>query len=132
MKILDLILKHLALPHKGAAPPPSELEALTQNQTVLNQRLAKLENDLSRAVSGYRLMLIKEYPDILPELIGGESIAGLDQSLETAQKLTARIKEQIAAKAAAERIPGGAPVRTPPDVESLDSHGKIILGLERN
>ena len=107
-----------------------ETDTLTRNLEAMTERLEKLENDLTAAVSGYRLLLIKENPEVLPELIHGESIAALDRSLETAHKLTVKIREQMAVKAAAERVPGGAPVRSPPDIESLDSHDKIILGLK--
>jgi hypothetical protein len=93
-------------------------------------RLLKLEGNLDKAVSGYRLMLIKNNPDLLPELITGDSIERLDSSLLKARDLTVKIKEKLEIKAAAERIPEGSPVRTPPDTGSMSPEEKIRYGLE--
>jgi len=98
---------------------------------AINDRLARLEAELKKATDGYRLLLIEKNPDILPELINGESIAALEDSTTTARELTARIRRQIEKQLAAERIPGGAPARTPPNLENLNAHEKIVYGLEK-
>jgi hypothetical protein len=110
------------------------LEKEVEEQTeleVINNRLTKLEGDLEKAVSGYKQLLIGNNPDILPELIGGDSIEAIDRSLKTAKELTDRIREKLEQKTAAERIPSGAPPRAPPDITNLSSHEKIIYGLEK-
>jgi hypothetical protein len=95
------------------------------------ERLAKLEAELSKATAGYRSMLISRNPEILPELISGENTDSLDRSLIIAKELTEKVRQQIEKKTAAERIPGGAPVRAAPDTESMNSLEKIIYGLEK-
>jgi hypothetical protein len=107
----------------------TDLEKINALLNQNNTRLTKLEADLEKATGGYRQMLISQNPGILPELIGGDSIEALDHSLETAKSLTDKIKANLAAKAAAEKIPAGAPPRTPPNLDNLDSHAKIIYGL---
>jgi len=109
----------------------TELERITQNQETITKRLEKLEADLGKAIGGYRQALISQNPDILPELIGGSSIEDLDRSLVTAQDLTEKIKKKLEAKTAAEKVPGGAPARSPPDTANLSSHEKIVYGLEK-
>jgi hypothetical protein len=105
-----------------------------KEQTEIEQiktRLAKLEGDLEKAISGYRLMLISQNPDILPELVQGESIEALERSLATARELTARMKQKLEQQMAAERIPAGAPARSTADPENLSSYEKIRYGLEK-
>jgi hypothetical protein len=106
------------------AEKPTELE-------IIKARLTKLEGDLAKATGGYRQMLVQSHPDILPELIGGDSVEAIDHSLAAAKQLTERIREKLEQKTAAEKIPGGAPARTPPDTSNLSSHEKIIYGLEQ-
>ena len=108
------------------------LDQEVQEQTelgIINQRLTKLEADLDKAIVGYRLALIGQNPDILPDLITGGSIEELDKSLASAKDLTKRIREKLNAQTAAERIPSGSPARTPLDTSNLSSHEKIIYGL---
>ena len=97
----------------------------------INARLEKLEGDLEKAISGYKLMLIQNNPDILAELISGDSIETIDRSLSQARELTDRIRVKLEEKTTAERIPVGAPSRTPPNLENLSSHENIRYGLEQ-
>jgi len=108
---------------------PAEDGVITPER--INARLEKLEAELEKAVSGYRLLLIKENPDVLPELINGENIEALDRSLAAGRELTARVQQQIEKRLQAERIPNGAPVRTAPDAEGLSSYEKIRYGLDK-
>ena len=96
---------------------------------IINVRLTKLEADLGKAIGGYRQMLINNNPEILPEMISGRNIDELDGSLKMARELTEKIKAKLEQKTTAERIPSGAPVRTPPDTSNLSSHEKIVYGL---
>jgi hypothetical protein len=98
----------------------------------LDSRLLKLEGSLDKAINGYRLMLINNNPDILPELITGETIETLDASLIKAKELTGKIKLQLDEKKTAERIPEGAPTRLPPNTDSLSSEEKIRYGLQNS
>jgi hypothetical protein len=104
-------------------PKQTELE-------IINARLEKLEGDLGKAITGYKLMLIKENPDILADLIRGESIEEIDRSLSQAKELTNRIRTKLEEKITAEKIPAGAPTRLPPDLDSLSSEEKIRYGLQ--
>jgi hypothetical protein len=95
----------------------------------INARLEKLEGDLGKAITGYKLMLIKENPDILADLIRGESIEEIDRSLSQAKDLTNSIRAKLEEKISAEKIPAGAPTRLPPDLDTLSSEEKIRYGL---
>jgi hypothetical protein len=111
---------------------PEESQQIEEINSALKktgERLAKLEADLTKATAGYRSMLVSQNPEVLPELIRGENIDELDRSLVTAKELTEKVRQQIEKKAAAERIPGGAPARTAPDTENMNAHEKIVYGL---
>jgi hypothetical protein len=125
MKMISRLIKRIFTKRTMETKERTEFE-------IINARLEKLEADLGKALCGYRTVLIKENPDILPDLIEGESIEALDLSLTAAREITEKIKTRLEAQQAAERIPGGAPVRTPLDMETLSSHEKIIQGLERH
>jgi hypothetical protein len=116
---------------KKEVQKPTELERITGIQETLTHRIEKLESDLEKATAGYRQMLISNNPDILPDLINGGSIEALDRSLTTGRELTEKVKKQLEKQTAEKRVPGGAPVRMPPDTENLSSHEKIIYGLEQ-
>jgi hypothetical protein len=123
--MISQLVKRIFLKRSTEAKKQTEIE-------IINVRLEKLEADLGKALSGYRTVLIKENPDILADLINGESIEALDRSLTAAMDITDKIKAKLEDQRAAERIPGGAPVRTAPDTETMSSHEKIIHGLEKN
>jgi hypothetical protein len=112
----------------NSAPSTPSPEQILIKQMDL--RLQKLEGSLDKAIAGYRLMLIKDNPDILPELIAGDTIEILDSSLHKARELTGKIKEKIEEKRTAERIPIGAPTRSLPDTDSLSPEEKIKYGLQ--
>ena len=63
-------------------PDPSALNEI-------NARLEKLEGNLDKAITGYRLMLINNNPDILPEMITGDCLpppVDPDQLASSAEK----------------------------------------------
>jgi hypothetical protein len=105
-----------------------ELERLIANS---DQLVLRKEQELKQAVASYRTTLAKENPDILPELLSGETIEALDMSLAKAKQLTEKVKASLEEKAHEIHIPTGAPERSPLDVESLSSTEKIKEGINR-
>ncbi len=132
MRVSQLIKNIFKNERKTEVKHQTELEKINTLLVQTSNRLTKLEADLEKATTGYRQMLISNNPDILPELIGGKSIEALDHSLTTGRELTEKVKKQLEKQKDAERIPGGAPARTPPDTSNLSSHEKIVYGLGTN
>ena len=81
-----------------------------------------------RLAERYRTVLLQAAPDVLPELVQGESVDELDRSLVTARETVARVREQMQTQAAA-RIPAGSPARGEPDLSGLSPAEKIRLGI---
>ena len=130
MSIINRILRKIVMPELKEEVNNRKLEKINQELKTTNIRLDQLEKELGKALSGYKVMLLKNNPDILAEMIGGESVEAVDRSLEAARQLTGRIRQNMEQKITSERIPGGAPVRTPPNIDNLNSYEKILYGLE--
>jgi DNA repair exonuclease SbcCD ATPase subunit len=103
---------------------------IDQLETAANQIII-LKNDLKEAVSRYKTTLEKENPEVLPDLIQGETIEELTSSLVKAKALTDKVKTNLEEKAREVHVPAGAPQRTEIDLESLSSTEKIKEGISR-
>jgi hypothetical protein len=125
-----------------AAKRIAELEGLlagkTEELTKAGTRLAELEASASSAaaaavaaVSRYKAVIVQSNPDVLPELISGETIEALDGSLAKARDLIEKVKKNLEAKKAADRVPAGAPPRGAADTSGLSSREKISQGVEK-
>jgi len=121
-------------------------ETETQNKDDLQARLARLEEDissrdseltvvkesLSGAVAKYRAALLATAPEIPAELIKGESIDQIDASLEQARGIVSKVRQQLEADAEANKVPTGAPERTPQDLSALSPAEKIAYALRKS
>jgi hypothetical protein len=108
-----------------------------------NSRAGQLGESLKQAISGYKNLLIRANPEIVPELISGETLEALDGSMAKARELTgqirarlgaqaeSRLSAQTAAQAQKTRIPAGAPARGAEDYSGLSSREKISRGIGR-
>ena len=95
------------------------------------QRAEGLEEELRRTLGQYRTALLTAAPDVPPELVQGDNVEALERSLASAKQVVTRIRQQLEAKVAADRIPPGAPLRSTPDLSSLSPTEKILHGLRR-
>jgi len=95
----------------------------------LSQSLAELESRLSQAVEAYRALVVKANPAVPEELVSGDSIEEIDQSLANAQVLVDRVRRELESEIAAAKIPAGAPLRTPLDFSALSPKEKIQYAI---
>ena len=93
--------------------------------------LALAREQLAAAVAKYRALRLAEVPEVLEELVKGDTVEEVEASLAAAQELVRRVRSQLEAKAAAERVPAGAPVRAAPDLSQLSPREKIAYALSR-
>lgn len=116
----------------GEQSPQNDNPAQSQSETPATS---------AAELATVRDLVIKAHPDVVPELIAGNSIAELQASVEPARTAYQRI-----ADAARSAVPAGAgatpPAATPPavpagavptvvDVESLSSAEKLRRGVEQ-
>jgi chromosome segregation ATPase len=114
---------------KALAGKDAEIAGLRQSRETLEAKLQAVDRALVEAVSGYRGMLVEANPGVLPELISGDSLAAINESLERAKALVARVKKGLEAEASLGRFPAGAPERGAGGVD-LSAREKIQRGIQ--
>ncbi len=107
----------------------SDIASLQQFMAGLEERLAVTNDSLVEAVTSYRNMIAQANPDIVEELINGDTIEALNESLEKARSLIGRVRQGLETEIALARVPAGAPERRPPDLSALSPREKIQYAI---
>jgi len=134
-------------PEPSQAPRITELEGLVAQKdeeltkanariTELEQAVAKsdeklttLKNSLAEAVAGYKAIVVQANPEVLEELVIGDTIESINESLNKAKTLISRVRQGLETEISGARIPAGAPQRTPPDLSALSPREKIQYAI---
>jgi hypothetical protein len=94
-----------------------------------------MEGTMDADVAAVRELALRAYPETVPELVGGESVAAILSSLEPAAAAYQRIVAGLAPSAssaaavAAPHVPAGGAAAVVVDPERLPSVEKIRRGL---
>jgi len=107
----------------------SQIAALKQSVAELEEKLADLNNALTQTVASYRALVIKSNPGVPEELITGDTVEDIDESLANAQTLIDRVRQRLEAEIAAAKVPAGAPQRVPVDLSALSPREKIRYAI---
>jgi len=107
----------------------AELEAAVADSEA---RLITISDSLTEAVASYRALVVESHPEVLEELVTGDSIETINESLEKARDLVGRVKQGLETEITLARIPAGAPERTSPDLSALSPREKIQYALGGN
>ena len=91
-----------------------EIAELKQCREGLETRVADLGRSVTETVAGYRALVIEANPGIPAELIGGENVAAIGESLKRAQALVKQVRQGLEEDASLARFPAGSPERTMP------------------
>ena len=129
------------------APTITELEGLVAQKdeelTKANARITELEqavagsegklttiqNSLAEAVAGYKAMVVQANPEVLEELVTGDTVDSINDSLNKAKTLVSRVRQGLETEISGAKIPAGAPQRTPPDLSALSPREKIQYAI---
>lgn len=129
------------------APTITELEGLVAQKdeelTKANARITELEqavagsegklttiqNSLVEAVAGYKAMVVQANPEVLEELVTGDTVDSINDSLNKAKTLVSRVRQGLETEISGAKIPAGAPQRTPPDLSALSPREKIQYAI---
>lgn len=103
----------------------SEITALKQSVAELDEQVATASSSLAEAVLSYKGMIIASNPDVMGELISGDTTESIDDSLEKAKSLIGKVRQGLEAEISLARVPAGAPERRPPDLSALSPREKI-------
>ena len=111
------------------AAKDAEVADLKQTIAESEEKLAHINDLLSQAVASYRELVVTANPEIPPELIIGDSVASVDESLQSARALVEKVKQGIEEEASKTRVPAGAPQRAPVDLSVLSPREKIEYAI---
>ncbi len=109
----------------------TEINTLKQSKSELEERLRTLSSSLSEAVASYRAVVVKANPEVIEELIGGDTIEAINESVKKAKTLVSKVRQGLEAEISLAKVPAGAPERTSPDISALSAREKIQYALKR-
>jgi len=121
--------KRIAALERLLAEKDETLATAEGRASELEAKLTLATDELAGAVAGYRRLMIRLHPEVPEDLISGDSVGALDQSLAQATGLISRVKQRLEAEIKLARVPAGAPPRRPPDLSSLSSREKIQYSI---
>jgi len=103
----------------------SDIATLEQSQAETDERLTAVSSSLAEAVASYRTMVVQANPEVIEELITGDTIEAVNESLDKAKALVSKVREGVEAAISLAKVPAGAPERTSPDLSALSPREKI-------
>ena len=114
---------------QALADKDSEIVALKQALDEAERKLADLGNTLAQAVASYKALVVQANPGVLAELITGDTVEEVNESLKNAQALVERVRQEMEAEASKTKVPAGAPQRAPLDMSALSPREKIQYAI---
>ncbi len=107
----------------------SEVITLKQAAAESEEKLTTINHSLAETVASYKALVAQFNPEVLEELITGDTIEAINESLEQAKTLVSRVRQGLEAEITAGKVPAGAPIRTPPDLSALSPREKINYAI---
>jgi chromosome segregation ATPase len=101
-------------------------QSLEESRGILEETMASLTG----ATAAYRELAVQANPGPVADMIKGETIEEIKESVENGRALVERVKQEIGAENSLIKVPAGAPQRTAPDLSTLSPREKIKYGME--
>jgi len=114
---------------QAVASKDSDVITLKQTVAELDEKLGLVNQSLNQAVSSYKALVVQANPGVIEELISGDSIEQVNESVERAKTLVSRVRKGLEAEVSKTRVPAGAPERTLPDLSALSPREKIQYAI---
>ena len=106
-----------------------DIAALEQSRTELEEGLSSVSDSLAEAVASYKAVVVERNPEVMEELISGDTIGAINESLEKAKNLIGRVRQGLETEISQTKVPAGAPERRAPDVSALSPREKIQYAI---
>ena len=119
----------LAELEQALAGRDSDIATLRQSRDELEGRVANISNSLAEAVDSYKDMVVQANPEVIEELISGDTIESINESLSEAKTLVSKVRQGVEAEISLIRVPAGAPERTSLDLSALSPREKIQYAI---
>ncbi len=126
---LDKVKAQMLELEQTVAAKDEEIAGLKQSGAELEGRLTALGNSLGEAVTSYKAAVVQANPEVIEELISGDTIEAVNESLSKAKLLVSKVREGVEAEISLARVPAGAPERTSPDLSGLSPREKIQYAI---
>ena len=107
----------------------TRIAELEQTVAEANDKQSKIDESLNQAVASYKALAIQSNPDVPEELVTGDSIEAITDSLVSAKELVSKGRKGMKAEISLVRVPVGAPERTAPDLSALSPREKIQYAI---
>ena len=111
------------------ASKDSEVVTLKQAMVESDEKFTDINNALAQAVASYKALAVKTNPGVFAELIAGDTIDAVNESLENAKAIIDRVRQGMEEEASRAKVPAGAPQRTPLDLSALSPREKIQYAI---
>ncbi len=111
------------------ASKDSDITSLKQSKVELEERLRTTSNSLTETVASYKAIVAQANPEVIEELISGDTIEAINESLNKAKALVSKVRQGVEAKISLAKVPAGAPERTSPDLSALSPREKIQYAI---
>jgi uncharacterized coiled-coil protein SlyX len=107
----------------------ARITELEQAVAGSEEKLTTIQNSLAEAVAGYKAMVVQANSEVLEELVTGDTVESINDSLNKAKTLVSRVRQGLETEISGAKIPAGAPQRTPPDLSALSPREKIQYAI---
>lgn len=109
----------------------AEFGKLKDALAAAEERIAELSGNLTEAISKYKDRLYSANPELLENMITGETIKDIDDSLGSALLLVDKVKAHVAEQAKEVTVPAGSPERTggPDFIGGMSAKEKIAYAI---
>ncbi len=107
----------------------AEIVTLKLANNELEGRLTSLGGSLAETVANYRAMVVQANPEVIEELISGDTIVSINESLNKAKILVSKVRQGLETEISLAKVPMGAPERTSPDLSALSPREKIQYAI---
>jgi chromosome segregation ATPase len=121
--------EQLAAAQADLSAGQGELSSVQADLSAAQAEKDDLHARLQAAVGKYREVLLAAAPEVVQEMVAGESIEEVDAAMERARQTVLHVRERLESQAQVGRVPTGSPPRTAPDLSALSPMEKIRLGL---
>ena len=115
---------------KTLAEKDGEIDAAKRLLDKAGKDSAGFMEQLQRAVAAYKELAAQANSGPVAEMIKGNTIEEIKESVASAKALVEKVKQDIAAENSQIRVPAGAPQRTTLDLSTLSPREKIKYGME--
>ena len=114
---------------KALADKDGEMTTMKQALDNSKRMLDEIGKSLPQAVSAYRELAVQANPGLLAEMVKGNTIEEINESLKSARAIVEKVRQEMDTEAARVRVPAGAPQRIPPDLSALSPREKIQYAI---